>query len=57
MYRLSPEMNIILGVLIYDRILGKDNGYHIRGRFYKNPGAMTPEKQTIVYKFTKAFLG
>lgn len=57
MSKLAPEMNIILGILVYDRVLGRDGRFHIRGRFCKNPAAMTPEKERIVSRFEKTFTG
>lgn len=57
MGRMEPEMNVILGLLIYDRVLGNDLKYHIRGRFIENPDPLITEKRVVIDKLTKGFVG
>ena len=55
MHKMAPGMNMILGVLVYDRVIGKDGKYHLRGKFHSNPGASGSSKSPLIEGFKRSF--
>ena len=52
----SPEMNVIIGIIIYSRVVGSDGKIHLKGRFFASKG-IEEEKVKLGWKIAKSFLG
>jgi len=57
LHDLNLKTDIIIGLIVYKRILGRDGKIHLKGRGFSNPYSNHPKKDELMGKVKLALLG